>query len=67
MSMMSAQQPEGHYASAKLQISFDFGAGFGRNMSEDVANCKFFCRRCQKVVEEFGNKDFELVMGIPES
>lgn len=38
MSMMSAQQPEGHYASAKLQISFDFCARFGRNMSEDATN-----------------------------
>jgi hypothetical protein len=38
MSMMSAQQPEGHYASAKLQNSVDFSAGFGRNMSEDATN-----------------------------
>jgi hypothetical protein len=45
MSMMSAQQPEGHYAPAKLQISFDFSAGFGRKMSEEVADCPFFCRR----------------------
>jgi len=27
---------------AKLQIFVDFGAGFGRNMTEDVANCQFF-------------------------
>ena len=40
--MMSAQQPEGHYALAKLQISVDFAAGFGRNMTEDVANLAFF-------------------------
>jgi hypothetical protein len=41
MSMMSAQQPEGHYALAKLQISVDFSARFGRNMLQDVANCNF--------------------------
>jgi len=27
---------------AKILISFDFGAGFGRNMSEEVTNCPFF-------------------------
>ena len=27
---------------AKLQISVDFGAEFGRNMLQDVANCQFF-------------------------
>jgi len=36
---------------AKLQIFVDFGAGFGRNMLQDVANCQFFCRRCHNVVE----------------
>jgi hypothetical protein len=46
MSMMSAQQPEGHYAPAKLQISIDFSAGFGRNMLQEVANWQFFCWRC---------------------
>jgi len=51
MSMMSAQQPEGHYALAKLQISVDFCAGFGRNMSEDVANFQYSCYLCENVVE----------------
>jgi hypothetical protein len=51
MSMMSAQQPEGHYASAKLQNSVDFSAGFGRNMSEDVANFQYSCYLCENVVE----------------
>jgi hypothetical protein len=36
---------------AKLQISVDFSAGFGRNMLQEVANCQFFCRRCRKVTE----------------
>jgi hypothetical protein len=36
---------------AKLQISVDFGAGFGRNMLQEVANWQFFCRRCHNVVE----------------
>jgi len=36
---------------AKLQIFVDFDAEFGRNMLQEVANCQFFCRRCQKVVE----------------
>ena len=40
---------------AKLQISADFSAEFGKNMTEDVANWQFFCRRCQKVVGKFGN------------
>ena len=30
------------YLPAKLQISFDFSAGFGRNILQDVANCPFF-------------------------
>jgi hypothetical protein len=36
---------------ANIVIFIDFGAGFGRNMSEEVANWQFFCWRCQKVVE----------------
>ena len=40
---------------AKLQIFVDFGAGFGRNMTEGVANWQFFFCRCQKVVGKFGN------------
>jgi len=36
---------------AKLQNSVDFGAGFGRNMLQDVVNWQFFCRRCLNVVE----------------
>jgi hypothetical protein len=43
--------------SAKLQISVDFGAGFGRNMTEDVANWQFSCCRYQKVVGKFGSFD----------
>ena len=43
------------YLLAKLQISVDFSAGFGRNMTEEVANFQFFCLRCQKVVEKFGS------------
>jgi len=39
----------------KLQIFIYFSAGFGRNMLQDVANCQFFSRRCQKVVEKFGS------------
>ncbi len=35
---------------AKLQISVDFGAGFDRNMTEEVANFRFFCWRCLKMV-----------------
>jgi len=35
---------------AKLQISVDFSAGFGRNMTGEVANSQFFCCRCLKVV-----------------
>ena len=34
-----------HNRNAKLQISVDFSAGFGRNMTEDVANCHFSCCR----------------------
>jgi len=53
---LARQRPHGHVEPpAKLQISVDFGAGFGRNMSEEVANWQFFCRRCQKVVGKFGN------------
>jgi hypothetical protein len=43
---------------ANLVNFIDFSARFGRNMTEEVANWQFFCRRCQKVVEKFGNKDF---------
>ena len=39
------------YLPAKLQISVDFGAGFGRNMSEDVANFQNSCYLCENVVE----------------
>ena len=35
---------------ANLQISVDFDAGFGRNMTEEVANWQFFCCRCLKMV-----------------
>ena len=62
--MMSAQQPEGHYASAKLQNSFDFCARFGRNVTEDVANWQFFCRRCQKEVEKLGNIENSFYLSI---
>jgi len=37
---------------AKLQISVDFGAGFGRNMLQEVANWQFFCCICHNVVEK---------------
>jgi hypothetical protein len=42
---------------AKLQISVDFGAEFGRNMTGKVANWHFFCWRCQKEVAKFGKFD----------
>jgi len=51
MSMMSAQQPEGHYASAKLQISVDFCARFGRNVTEEVVIFQNFCYMCENVME----------------
>ena len=35
---------------AKLQISFEFSAGFDRNMTEEVANFQFLCCRCLKMV-----------------
>jgi hypothetical protein len=51
MSLEAAARTE---SDAKLQISVDFSARFGRNMLQEVANCQFFCRICQKVVAEFG-------------
>jgi hypothetical protein len=39
---LARQRPQGLAEPlAKLQISVDFSAGFGRNMLQDVVNCNF--------------------------
>ena len=54
MSLEAAVRTE---SDAKLQIFIYFSAGFGRNVTEEVANCQFFFCRCQKVVGKFGSFD----------
>jgi len=49
---------------AKLQIFVDFGAGFCRNMLQEIAKCQLFCWRCQKRVEKFASFEISSNLSI---